>query len=558
MKAVFSLSALLLVGASFMNAQTPTPLPAAAAVAAPVAPAPVSNTQADYEKLCKQEAIHKPAYEYCHAFAVMLAGNDTAGQDALKTILNLTPDAVALASAYSIYKANSMVSEADQKAAINNILTKQVSAPATGSGSTSLVAKSVATNLVSVAVESGALTQNQSGNTITLQANPGNLFREAFLGTPELGYLPKQYPILESFTISAGLGTSTNSSISVPTTGSATSSPVSTSSVLFNSSATKLSSLTVNYEFNNKLSQRYIAKYLEKNKLQHLFIPPDKGTSPAVDKARAVFASEFVVTPPSGCDRSSYQAIVSSADSIQQRISTFVTTFDGCFNSEAEMASAAAKTAGNDIDTDWSAYNQALQADIASFQKSLKNQLSGWDASAQYVYNKPVGQPETHDFRFVGNGDLSKNAGSTWTANGAFSLYGSVPAGAQYGRLKDAQFSGELDKSLGSRSTSPSFSLAGYGQYQSKPSVLNITASSVPSGVTLPANAQVFLAGTQGWLGVVQAKITLHVGSAAIPLAGKWSNKTDLLDKSKLGAQFGVSYDFSQLKELIGQGSSGN
>jgi len=48
------------------------------------------------------------------------------------------------------------------------------------------------------------------------------------------------------------------------------------------------------------------------------------------------------------------------------------------------------------------------------------------------------------------------------------------------------------------------------------------------------------------------------VGSAAIPLAGKWSNKTDLLDKSKLGAQFGVSYDFSQLKELIGQGSSGN
>lgn len=548
------------MGATLSIAQTsPVQLePTASTTPTTASAASASGLQSDAEKACKQAAIHKVAYEYCHEFAVLVSGRDTSTHDALKRIVNLTPDTVALANAYSIYRTNSMVSEADQKAAIVNILTKQVSGAATGSGSTSLVSKSVATNIVSIAVESGALTQSQTGNTITLQANPGNLFREAFLGTPEVDYLPRHSSILESFTVSAGLGTSANSSISVSTTGSATSSAVNAASVLFNSSATKLNSMTVNYEINNKLTQRYIAKYLSRNKLQHLFIPPDSGTTPTVDKARAAFAADFVMTPSSNCDAGSYLGIVSKPDGMDQRVLRFVTAFDDCFNSEAESAMAAAIAAGKDINADWSAYNQAMQADIASFQKSLKNQLSGWDASAQYVYNKPIGQPETHDFRFVGNGDLSKKAGSTWTANSAFSLYGTVPTGAQYGRLKDVQFSGELDKCLGAMSSAPSFSLAGYGQYQSKPSVLNLTASSVPSGVTLPANPQVFLAGTEGWLGVVQVKITLHLGGAAIPLAAKWSNKTDLLGKSKLGAQFGVSYDFSQLKQLIGQGSSGN
>jgi hypothetical protein len=337
---------------------------------------------------------------------------------------------------------------------------------------------------------------------------------------------------------------------------------------LFNSSATKLSSLTVNYEFNNKLTRRYLNHYLEKNpSLADIVVTPDPATSDAFTAAGIQLAVAYKdVNPPNGCDGNAYRALATSFKptptskslSSPGDFASFVSMFNDCFNKATAVATANATTAGTTIDSLVSAYNQAFLADIATFQSNLKRQLSGWDASAQYVFNKPVGQPETHDFRFVGSGDLSKEAGSTWTVNAAVSLYGSVPTGAQYGRLKDSQFSGELDKSLGSKSTSPSFSLAGYGQYQSKPSVLNITASSVPSGVTLPANAQVFLTGTQGWLGVVQVRLTLHLGSAQIPLAGKWSNKTDLLDKSKLGAQFGVSYDFSQLKQLIGLGSSSN
>ena len=558
MKRLAFLAMVLVAWSAELGGQQTAPQPVAAA-SVPAAP-DSGDAMKNYERACKNKAIHQVAYEFCHDFAVVLAGEDSATHDALKGIANLTPDAAALANAYSIYKTNSIASEADQQAeqaAANaaNKLKTAVGAPVAGSGSTSLTAKPVATQLVAVALESGALTQSQSGNTITLQTNLDHLFREAFLGTPELSYFPKGTPVLQNMSLSAGLATSSASTISVPTMGSANATAVDTANVLFNSSATKLSALTVNYEFNNKLTERYLTSYLKKHNLQHFYVPPDKTTSPAVDKARVGFTSHFASYQPAAeCQAVAYLGLAQAAASEQDRIAQFIAKFNTCF----AAAAASLDKSDTTLDKDWAAYTQAFQADLLTFQKSLQSQMPGWDASAQYVFHQPAGQPETHDIRFVGSGDLSNAAGSTWNVNAAVSIYGSVPAGSQYGRLKDAQMSAELDKNLGSASNAPSFSLAGYGQYQSKPSILNITASSVPSGVTLPPNAQVFLAGTQGWLGVVQAKITVHIGGAAIPLAGKWSNKTDLLNKSKLGAQFGVSYDFSQLKQLIGLGSSSN
>jgi len=517
--------------------------------------APKTQTIDDYVTACKQASLHKTAYEYCQYIAAMLL---TKGEDkhSLRVVVELTGDDIALSNAYAIYKANNIVSDTDQKVATNNGQTKQAGSPAAASGSTSLVGKAAATNLLAVAVESGALTQGQTGNTITLQANPADLFRDAYLGTPQLSYLPANSSPLENFTVSAGIAANANSSTSVPTTGSATSPTINASSVLLNSSATKLSSLTVSYEF-RKMTEDRINKYLIKNKMTHLFIQPDGKTSPAAHQASASFTKHFVQKTAPGCDPTSYQAIASAGGEITPVVLQVVTKFDDCFKQDVDEATADPKVKG-DLDTDWSAYTLALQADIASFQKSIKDQISGWDLAAQYVFNKPVNQPETHDFRLIGSGDVKKSQGAAWTVNGAASIYQDLPSGAQYGRLKDAQFSGELDKSWGAGASAPVIALAGYGQYQSKPSVLNITASSVPSGITLPANPQVFLAGSQGWLGVIQVKTTVRVAGSQIPIAVKWSNKPDLLGKSKLGAQFGVNYDFSQLSQLIGKGSSGN
>jgi hypothetical protein len=503
---------------------------------------------------CEIATLHQPASEYCGYFAALLTGTDSQKQSARANIVNPYTDGVALANAYSIYKTNNIVNQADQKAAVNNGQTKQAGSPAGNSGSTSLVGKAAATNLLAVAVESGALTQGQTGNTITLQANPADLFREAYLGTPHLSYLPVSSSPLENFTVSVGIAVNANSTTTVPTTGSATSSTVNASSLLLNSSATKLSSLTVNYEF-RKMTQDRVKKYLIKNNLKYLSVDSTAETVKANQASNKIKADFEPAAPSSECDVDGYNDIATSQGTDADRIGQFIKRFDGCFSQEVEAAAAAAKKKNNDLDADSSAYNQALLADIASFQKKLKDQISGWDLAAQYVFNKPVGQPETHDFRLIGSGDLKKSQGAAWTVNAAVSVYQSLPAGAQYGQLKDAQFSGELDKSWGSGSSAPVIGLAGYGQYQSKPTVLNITSSNVP-GITLPANSQAFLAGTQGWLGVFQLKTTVRVGGAQIPLAVKWSNKPDLLGKNRLGAQFGVSYDFSQLKQLVGLGSN--
>ena len=559
-----ALLALVLPYASVLCAQTPQPQPGPSTAVTQGSTAAPPTVQ-DLLKKCQEESNGQPAYEYCNYIAILIFRNGE-NENALSALVNLTPDDVALTNAYSIYQVNKISSEVDQKVATNRGQTKQVGSPAASTGSTSLVAKAAATNLFAVAVESGALTQTQSGNTIALQANPASLFRDAYLHTPQLSYLPQGGSILENFTVSAGIAANANSTTSVPATGSATSSPVNTATVLLNSSATKLSSLTVNYEF-NKLTQHSIDKYLEKYnsnhpdaKKTHLFVQPDPKTSPVAHQASAIFTKDLVIQPdkiPADCNRASYTAIALEKGDPEAITKDAVNHFNSCFTQEVDAVTADPNVQ-NKLDADWAAYNQALLADIASIQKSLKNQISGWDLAAQYVFNKPVNQPETHDFRLIGSGDINKSAGSAWTVNGAASIYQDLPSGAQYGRLKDAQFSGELDKSWGTGSSAPVIALAGYGQYQSKPSVLNITASSVPSGITLPANPQVFLAGTHGWLGVIQVKTTVRVAGSQIPIAVKWSNKPDLLGKSKLGAQFGLNYDFSQLKQLIGQGSSGN
>jgi hypothetical protein len=83
--------------------------------------------------------------------------------------------------------------------------------------------------------------------------------------------------------------------------------------------------------------------------------------------------------------------------------------------------------------------------------------------------------------------------------------------------------------------------------------VLNISQGNLVPGtnITLPSNAQVLL-GTSGWLGVVQGKIVFNLSKGLnIPVAIKWSNKTDLLTGNDIRGQIGLSYDLSALSKVL-------
>jgi hypothetical protein len=114
----------------------------------------------------------------------------------------------------------------------------------------------------------------------------------------------------------------------------------------------------------------------------------------------------------------------------------------------------------------------------------------------------------------------------------------------------------EYDQTLTGKEKSiqTQLSLAGYWQYQPNPSVLNIPAGTVAPGtdIPLPNGTQEFV-GTAGSLWVSQAKITIKgSGGIYIPISVSWSNKTDLLQGSRVGAQVGISYNFSSLGNLFG------
>ena len=502
---------------------------------------------------CEKESQYSPAFAYCLSMASLLT--QTPGkinaiperpEDAKRELVRPMATAAMFTEGYSIRQAASLALKESA------LLLTQIGSPTSSSGATNLVAKPIVTNLISLAIESGALTESQSGNTMTLQTNLDHLFREAFYGSPKFSYLPEGTPVLENLTVSASFATNSNSNITVPVSGSANSSPVGTNSALYNLSAAKLSSLTVNYQWTNKLTARFLRKHAQQYGSIGLRLDPK--VDETFTKASEKLANDILVPIPAGCDTKDYDALAKDMQGQIQKapapalFSPFKDKFNDCFDRTLEGANAKTNVK---LDQDVTTFNQALAAHIAEYRSQLKSQLPGWEFSSQYVYSKPVSQPVTHDVRFIASG---KTPVASWTLNAAASFYGSVPSGAKYSMFKDAQFSGELDRSMGSSVMTPSFSLAGYGQYQYKPSILNLTASSVPSGVTLPPNAQAFIQGTQGWLGVVQAKFTFHLGGAQIPLGIKWSNKTNLLDKTKIGAQFGVSYDLSNLKQLMGGG----
>ena len=171
-----------------------------------------------------------------------------------------------------------------------------------------------------------------------------------------------------------------------------------------------------------------------------------------------------------------------------------------------------------------------------------------------YTYSTPQGKPATHTATLAGAYVFKGWNGAQLTGNVAGSWFASVPAGAVYGRVRSYQFSAEYAQPIGPK-TSPRaiFSLAGYGQYQCDPTVLNITSGNLAPGtnIDLPANAQVLL-GTAGWLAVTQAKLVFNVGKGlTIPVAFKWSNKTDLLPGNNWKGQFGVSYDLSAVSAVL-------
>lgn len=459
----------------------------------------------------------------------------------------LTADARSLATSALQTAANQLAQVLSTKATV-----PQTGANANTNGTTNLVSKPTTTDLISLAAESGAFTETVNGTTLTAQANVNGL-RRYLAGDNFASLNPTALDLLQHVTVTATFNVVQGGTTSATTTGQATSTtPTSITSVLLPSQNLSFNSVGASFALyrpytptSSAFGKAWAAAIVKNQDAitkasQQLFLDYQK----AIPRQGQVFTSPAV---KAALDTWNQKAVDDEkAKDFPKFVSDFVTFVNAIFG---------------DLETNPSFYQNILSAagDTAQLQQVRNTVLDiarGSLATFKYTYSTPPDKPATHDATAVVSYVWGKgNEGAQLTFNAAGSWFASIPAGAKYGRVKDYQISGQFDQPIGADRSSPKavLSVAGYGQYQYAANVLNVTVANVVPGtnISVPPNSQVFTS-TAGWIGVAQTKLVFNVGKGtSIPIALKWSNKTDLLTGGNWKGQFGISYDLSALSSLL-------
>ena len=481
-------------------------------------------------------------------FTALLA-NDVAFRNALNSV----------ARSFPTVPDGSPTSKASIAGVNQSRMDKQSGAGSNASGTTTLVEKAGTAAILDFALESGALTRTVSGNTATLSGNAEGLWR-TLTGRQALCFECNDVlgsKVLRDLNLSASFLLDQLSSSTAVTSGPANSAtPSAVTSVLVPSKTGKLSGLTARYQIWNPYDPHSAA-----------FASTWKETTDAANKEIGDASKELhdTVVQLVGASK------LDQDDAFQKVLKSYRDTIldDADINDLDKLKRDLLALHQTTIDT-WRRDDPEFDEKLAAINVSLAKYKDLWQSlvdtargkpllTLEYSFSRPPSQPETHDVRFV-FGYTPRGAVGLLSINAALSLYGgSLPAGARYGRLRDGQIAAEYDRPLQIKNNpnQVTLTLAAYWQYQPDPSVLNITAGNLAPGtnIDLPQDAQVLL-GTAGSLWVTQAKFTINSKSGIkVPFAVKWSNKTDLLNGNKIGAQVGISYDFSSLNSLFGGGS---
>jgi len=420
---------------------------------------------------------------------------------------------------------------------------KQVGTTASGSGSTDLVSLPSATQLFALGMNLGALTQTVSGSVATFRGNADGIIR-TFAGEPVGCNGCTGTNGLKNLSFAVSFDLSREGTQQVTTNGSANSATTTApSAIVLPKNNKDFSSFVARYDIYNPKDTRSQAFQSAWStwftKHQKDLEAAGKGLQDSIEKLIDPWSQDDPKFPDL---RAEYTAKLNlaSAENIE-------TILDEYLSKEVAMAQS-------DISNfDESLLNvRAAYANYSQTYDDLFKELRGKPQfSAEYTFSSPVSQPDTHNLRFIFASNPFQG-GTLLSANAAVTLYGGqIPAGAKYGRLRDFQFSAQLDRPLGNINNYPAvLSLAGYVQYQPDPSVLNINAGNLVPGttITLPQDAQVLL-GRSGTMGIVQAKVTLKLKNSGvkIPIAVSWANRTDLLNATDVRGHIGLTYDLDSL-----------
>jgi hypothetical protein len=439
-------------------------------------------------------------------------------------------------------------------------------------GSTSLTAKGLSSKLLSLATEYGALTQSTSNATTTVQGTLAGLpvvlmqngaIEECSVKVFALAPCLHQGALawMSRISYSVSYDTSTTSGTTVGTMTGSSSSTTAAQQVSVSNNANSISAVTGKaILIPGKLDA---AAYASADKT----ISNSKTIQEVQDAGKAFSKLEQLGATP----KSPYQTF------LEGEVATLSGYVAG--HSQSEVLKKW-RLAADDLTASLGApisrdpkMEPAAEANLAVLQQAATlafkyleylgdEDSAGFAAiiaappvlTAEYDYNRPSSAPSNSVFRGIFQKTYKP---VTVTVNGAVSVYDQAqPNVPGAGRLRDTQFAAEVSHpfslTLPGSGTATNFTLSGafYDQYQSSPSILNVTPGAPVDGVTfvnLPSTAsQVY--GTTGNIAIGQLKLTAGGGSAVtVPLSVTYSNRTELITSPTWKAQIGVSYDFDSL-----------
>jgi hypothetical protein len=386
---------------------------------------------------------------------------------------------------------------------------KQVGATSSASGTTTLVSKGTVPKVLGLAVENGAVTQTQSGTTVTFRTNVGGalnaLSGKGFFqlspgdDDPSL-WLLSRLSASASFDTTRGGGNGT-----------------------LTADQQQLSQWTARLQVINRrdpTGPAALAKWRGK------LLPLQTGIAQS-----AVVLSQAIEHDPA------VQAwIAATADAIRTvgAAAARGTSAEQAAAIEAALESAEARFPASlqpqTVDA-LSAFERLSSAFVIERDTLLRGLASGALVSAEYTSDHPARGPRTSNLRLVGE----VGGAVDLTGNASLTFFHQNPVGVT-SSVRDVQFSGEMDIKLGSADTVGAFVFSAAGKF-----VRQFENGFSDDGIMIPDSKGTIAAG--------QLKLTVPVkGSGVkIPLSVTFANRTELIKEKVVRANVGITYDLDTI-----------
>ena len=437
-------------------------------------------------------------------------------------------------------------------------LDKQTGAPPSSQGTTSVVSKGVASELLSLATEAGALTRTDSKTTSTFQVNMINAVRLLSGDTAFQDYCPiYDYQCdgglrraLEGFSAGVSFYTVPGSAASSGT-GGGSGSPTSNSSVL-DASSQKVSGWNARYDFHvrrSKTSKDFAKNYKAEFESKY----KDAMTNgSALAKAAETLTKPLVScwVPPHAagpCDNKGFTPYQNWLEEYADQLEAApASDFNDILRNALKRLESLAKEYDTSLDKDKQAYAQALTTYLGNRDKLLADFVNPITYSVEVDNDRPTNQPSQTSAKFI----VSAHPNDfQLTANFTIQWYDHLLR-SNVNRIRDAQGAVQFDKQFAKDAAiSPVLSAGYYYQYMVDKGLLTLPSTALAPGtsIPLPSNASELL-NTTGSIHLGQAKVTFKTKNGiSFPLALTFSNRTDLIKATDVRGNFGITYDLSSL-----------